>query len=158
MTDTPKRRWYQYSLRTLFVFMVLCAIACSWFAVKMQRVSEREETVRAIRKEGGWVWYDYKRNAAPGSTPEPPGPLWMRKLLGDNFFAKVVVARAPLGVRLEHWKGLTDLEVIDLKRPVTDADLEYLKELTKLKELPPNFQQFPPSKSTKHLRDSLNLV
>ena len=55
MNDSPKpkRRWYQYSLRTLLLFMVLCAIACSWFAVKMQRVKRQQEAVEAIREAGG---------------------------------------------------------------------------------------------------------
>jgi hypothetical protein len=29
----PKRRWYQYSLRTLLICVTLFAVACSWFAI-----------------------------------------------------------------------------------------------------------------------------
>jgi hypothetical protein len=36
MTDpTPSRRRLQFSLRTLLVFVTLCAIPCSWLAVEM---------------------------------------------------------------------------------------------------------------------------
>jgi len=28
-------RWYQFSLRTLLVFVTLCAMACSWLGVKI---------------------------------------------------------------------------------------------------------------------------
>ena len=36
--DAPKRRWYQYRLRTLLVLVVLASIGMSWFAVKLQQV------------------------------------------------------------------------------------------------------------------------
>ena len=38
-----KLRWYQYSLRSLFVFMTLCAVACSWFAVKKRQADEQRD-------------------------------------------------------------------------------------------------------------------
>ncbi len=51
---TPKHRlrWYQYSLRSLFVLTVLVAIAGSWFAVKKQQVEKQRAAVRAIEKLG----------------------------------------------------------------------------------------------------------
>jgi hypothetical protein len=47
MTDTtrPKRRWFQYSLRTLLVFMVLASIPMSWLAVKMQQARRQREAL-----------------------------------------------------------------------------------------------------------------
>ena len=80
----PKRRWLQFSLRTLLVFVTLSAFASGWFVVKMQRARRQREAVKAIVEAGGRVWYDYEVNAPTGSVPKPPGPAWMRKLLGEN--------------------------------------------------------------------------
>ena len=76
----PKRRWFQYSLQTLLVFVTLCAIPCSWYAVKMNRVKRQREAVEAIEKLGGRVEWS-----------KPSGPAWLRKLLPDEFFQSVDV-------------------------------------------------------------------
>ncbi len=34
----PKRRWFQYSLRSLLLLTLLCAVACSWY-VEHRRVA-----------------------------------------------------------------------------------------------------------------------
>jgi hypothetical protein len=43
MNATPKTRlrWYQYSIRSLLVLMVLVACLGSWFAVKKQQVERQ---------------------------------------------------------------------------------------------------------------------
>ena len=51
-TSTPKRRWYQYSLRALLVFVVLCAVACSWFATRLRRAHRQREALAAIQRLG----------------------------------------------------------------------------------------------------------
>ena len=87
----PFRRRYQYSLRTLLVFVTLCAVACSWFAVKMQRARRQREAAKAIMKLGGFVGYDYE------PTPSgirlqgvPPGLDWLQEILGNDFFSAIV--------------------------------------------------------------------
>lgn len=51
----PKLRWYQFSLRTLFMFITLFAVACGWLSVKMQRARRQRETVQVIVEAGGLV-------------------------------------------------------------------------------------------------------
>ena len=123
------RQRFRYSLRTLFVLMVLFAIACSWFAVRMKRARRQEEAVKAIREAGGYVWY--------GSSSTPPGPAWMRKLLGNDFFATVnLVVSMGNDADLKLLKGLSNLRTLDLTNThVTDAELEALEGLAKLQLL-----------------------
>jgi hypothetical protein len=42
------RRWFQYSLRTLLIFVTLFAVACSWFAVKLGQARRQREAVEAL--------------------------------------------------------------------------------------------------------------
>ena len=135
----PKRRWYQYSLRTLLIFVTLSAIPCSWFAVKMQQARRQRAAVEAIRKLKGIVVYDheYDREATYSG---PPGPTWLRKLVGDDFFASVLevlidelpATHAPM----PHLKELPGLQHLSLSGwHVTDASLENVEGLTQLLEL-----------------------
>ena len=144
MTDRPKRRWFQFRLRTLMVFVTLCAVACSWFAVKLQQARRQREAVEAIREAGGHVTYDYEIDA-DGSriqSPEPPGPAWLRKTLGVDFFSDVrcvyfYALWSGFGDDgMEHLKELPSLQELYLSHTqVGDAGLEHLKGLTSLKWL-----------------------
>ena len=157
-TDKPKprRRWLQFSLRTLFlVVMVLCV----WLAVITKQTRDQRLSVEAIRKVGGDVVYAHVLEQS-----DPPGPGWLRRLIGDEYFFSVSILElnhSEVGDRdlaaimrltnikrlyisnpqitdagLLHLQGLTELRVLDLgSTQTTDAGLEYLRELTNLREL-----------------------
>jgi hypothetical protein len=147
MSTTPKHRlrWYQYSLRSLFVLTVLVAIGGSWFAVKKQQVERERAAVRAIEELGGcYVGYNYQYDASgvPIPNAKPPGPAWLRAWLGDDFFAQVVtLVWEPEGGQavhagFEHLEALKQLRTLHLiSTRVTDTGLEHIKGLTKLKSL-----------------------
>ena len=140
MNETPKRpglRWFQYSLRTLLLAMLLASIAMSWVAVKVQRGREQKEAVKAIKSLGGEVHYDYEFDASGG---EPIAPAWLRSILGEDCFAIVVSVSFPSwsvpDAALDHPEHLSGLQTLGLYRThVTDAALERLKGLTHLEEL-----------------------
>ena len=137
----PKRRWYQFSLRTLLVFVLLVSVGLNWLGVKMHQARKQREAVEAILEAGGEVAYGYqfKEDGAsvPGATP--PGPAWLRKLLGDDFFRDVIRVSLELdsgGAELEHLEGLSELRRVNLaSTQVTDVGLEHIKGLTKLETL-----------------------
>lgn len=133
----PKRRWYQYSLRTLLIFVTVVAVFCSWFAVRMQRAKRQREAVEAIAKTATRVRYDYHARLSQGA--KPPDPLRLRKLLGDDFFSDVVVVglKSDAGdAELEYFQRLTELRSLGLSdTQITDAGLEHLKGMTSLKWL-----------------------
>jgi hypothetical protein len=134
-----RRRWFQYSLRTLLGAVLVASLVMSWFAVKMLQAKRQAKAVEAIRnlqqlgntqmprlvspapsptpveavpRALGSVAYDYE--LVPGG--EPPGPEALRNALGLDFLANA--AEVTLS-------GLL----------VTDAQLVYLKELPALKSL-----------------------
>lgn len=161
--DPPKRkrRWFQFSLRTLMIFTLICAIPCAWLGRKIERKRNERDAVAVILKLGGIVMYEYQ--TMPGAPPrQPPGPTWLRSLLGEKFFSEVdFVAlqhlsepkpdrRAELNqiygtnlngknvaeAAMERLEGLTRLHHLYLTNSeVSDGDLVGLEELTELQTL-----------------------
>jgi hypothetical protein len=89
-----KRRWYQYSLRTLLIIVTIFAVACSWFTVKMRQAKRQREAVEAFSKLRGTIAYDYQLDTFGHfmQGTKPPGPAWLRKFIGYDFFCTVVYA------------------------------------------------------------------
>ncbi len=58
--EKPRLRWYQYSLRTLFLLTLFVSLLMSWYAVKMKQAMAQKKAVEAILAEGGTVQYDYQ--------------------------------------------------------------------------------------------------
>jgi hypothetical protein len=134
-----KRRWFQCIRVALLVFMLLASTG-TWFTVRVQRAKRQEDAVEAIRGFWGFVAYDYEQ--VPGSAP--PGPDWMRRLFGEDFFATAV------GVALErklngpvvtdaalvHVKALHQLEWLALDdAQITDDGLQQINGMTQLRYL-----------------------
>ncbi len=144
MDDTAgrKRRWLQYSLRWPLLSASLLAILCGWFVMKVEQAAKQKAVVEEIENAGGLVWRDYQFEAdGTFSTkdPQPPGPIWLRRLLGDDFFMNVtkldLTQTEIADPGLEHLKALPRLQSLDLGAEVTDAGLEHLKGLAQLHAL-----------------------
>ncbi len=134
----PRRRWCQFSLRSLLVLMLLVSVGMSYLAVRMQRARRQSEVVETVRKMGGVVCYDSQE--PPFTQPRAPGPTLLRYLLGEDFFGTVVRvdfnSRPPADDGLECLQELPQLKMLSLdKAGVTDAGLEHLGGLTKLEFL-----------------------
>ena len=56
-----KRRWFQFSLRSLLIVVVIVAIPCAWLGWKIDQKRRECEAVAAIIKAGGIVVYDYQK-------------------------------------------------------------------------------------------------
>ena len=60
-TPRPKRRtrrFLQFSLRALLVFVLLVSVGMSWLAVKLEKARRQKEAVEALVKLGGTAVYD----------------------------------------------------------------------------------------------------
>ena len=109
MSNKPKRRWYQFSLKTVLIVMVLlCLGPGGYVAYEQNKVRRQKAAVEAIEKLGGVVGYG--RNVSTRSA-------MLRQILGDDTFAGV--------------------ESVDFWNPsrVTDADVVHLAGLEHLKSL-----------------------
>jgi internalin A len=117
---TRKRRWLQFSLRSLFVVTTLLAV---WIGYHVNRARNQQKAVETVLRLGGTIKYDYQFEE-DGSIPQGgtradasrPGPKWLRGILGDEFFCDVV-------------------HIYLAESAVTDEDLERLRYFPKLRWL-----------------------
>jgi hypothetical protein len=137
-------RWrFQFSTRSLLVLTVAVAIPCSWLAVERKKAREQQQVVATIEKQlRGSVAYDWEYDVDGAWLPNarPPGPSWLRDLLGEDFFRAVVRVNLSdekvTDAALEQLKGLGQLRKLWLEHTkVTDAGLERLRGLRQLQEL-----------------------
>jgi hypothetical protein len=128
----PKLRRFQFSLRTLLIVVTLCAILCSWLAVKTERVQREREAAAEIEKLGGKVTWVFS---------PPSGSAWLQSLrsLVENDDVSGHVIHVYLNgtqatdTDLEHLKRLPRLLLLSLDQTkVTDAGLEHLEGLSEL--------------------------
>ncbi len=81
-----KLRWYQFSLRSLLLFVGICGALLGWVGSFARRAIEHGQAIRRVEALGGTVWY-----FAPmrDSLVPPPGPSALRSVFGDKAFAQV---------------------------------------------------------------------
>ena len=79
----PKRRWFQFSLKWLFVLIALVAVPCAWLAWKLEHKRRERAAVAEIKRFTAQVWYDWQCE----NMNEPRGLGLFRRILGDDFFA-----------------------------------------------------------------------
>ena len=128
MTQPPKRRLLQFSLRGLVVF---CAVACVWIGIWINRAREQREVVQWIEKQGGNVIYENEtKGVFPLATQSTisyiPLPRVWKSWLGKDLEWDVV------------YVDLTGTEVSDLFPLKTLDNLQALHlESTKVTDLSP---------------------
>ena len=128
--------------------IVLLSFGLGWLGIKMREAERQRRAVEAIRKAGGIVFYSYELESRRRrqTTAEPPGPSWLRELVGEDFFADVghIYLNRPAvdDGMLVHLEGLRNLDSLDIGgTQVTDTGLGHLRGLTKLRWLGLSYTQ-----------------
>jgi hypothetical protein len=124
-SNEPRLRWYQWTLRSLFVLGLFVAIAMSFVATMMQDQRAQGLAADAIKKAGG----------IPGCEVS-----WLGRLLHDDSLVNVgsvaLSGNAVNGAALNQLRQLRHLQTLLLQGDaVTDRDLAYLDEVPRLKRL-----------------------
>ncbi len=108
----------------------------------MEHAGKQRAVVEEIENMGGLVWYDYQFDADGIPSTEgqaPPGPAWLRRLLGDDFFVNVtkldLTQTDITDAELKHLEALTDLQSLSLGDSITNTGLEHLRGLSQLHTL-----------------------
>ncbi len=142
------RRW-RVSVRTLLVVVAVVAIPMRMLGVRLDQKRGERQTVQMLhhlRNEAAYDYeYSYGQLQGDGETysqwdwgAAPYGPRWLRSILGDDFFSKVIYVKV-YGADdklLQAIGSLTDLRVLELHgAKITDDGLSSLAALTNLEEL-----------------------
>ena len=82
MDAMPQHRWFRYSLRTLLILVTVASAGFGWLGFKVRQKQRERTSVVELKKLGAFIRYRHEVQASPS-----PGPEWLLKLLGDDFFA-----------------------------------------------------------------------
>ncbi|HEY2840785.1 MAG TPA: hypothetical protein VGJ26_16630 [Pirellulales bacterium] len=110
MPTPPRRRWFQFSLATMFVVVTIFAIWLKW---ELNFVHERKEAIGAARHNPGHEPIDDLADDTvfvifPGDSPNtgnPRLPFW-RIWLGDQPVAGVATPPDASDETIHKWKRL----------------------------------------------------
>ena len=148
-------RWrFQFSIRLLLVLMLAVALPCSWLSVEIRNAERQRVAAEEVRKHGGWGPGDSSAgDVTPGGlvmydcaydptgrflgdrSPIPPGPAWLRRMLGEQFFTHVIAASVSTDEGLEHLQAFPRLKSLELFNEIGGPSLEKLATLPTLQEL-----------------------
>jgi hypothetical protein len=120
----------RYRLRTL---MVLLAVACVPLAIWTHRSREQRRVVTQIRKNGGWVRYDFQRDVR-GQPAESHIPKVLLSRLGEDYFHEVREVETHSAADMAELSRLRNIDCLHINVPtLTDADFLPVALLRKLK-------------------------
>ncbi len=108
----PKRRWFQFSLRTLVVVMLLVSLVLGYWGYARRRAQRQWEAVRAIREAGGTVRDDNMYWPHPNNSP-----TWQRRLgieCPEAFHVDVTLSEGSGKEIMPHLRQLRELKDIRL--------------------------------------------
>jgi hypothetical protein len=137
------RSLLRFRLRTLLLAVLVISVG---MGVYVNRVKRQQESIAAVKRLGGWAYYDYVISDDPyNSQGKSWAPAWLRQNLGDDYFHTVGVVNMDFDIEsgrkndhltdeaLAHLSGFPRLQVLRLKG--SQASDQGLAHVGKLKEL-----------------------
>ena len=124
--------------------MLICAIACAWFSVRVRSAKKQREAVKAILELGGYVEYDYQTNGTM-----PAWRQWLHSRMGVDFLAdvsSVLFAATNVDGRIVdldkatvgRFSELPELVVLDLSHTlIDDSSLTHLCNIQSIEKFSP---------------------
>jgi len=120
------------------LLVAITSIPLGWMAWQVNRVRNQRLVVAELSSVGGLVIYNYQWQQR--SRQEPPGPKWLRALLGDDIFANV----SEVDIRHDHVDEQTLARVATLPAVLTvmiqsgqisDGGLAHLAKMNTLQQV-----------------------
>ncbi|MEZ6072837.1 MAG: hypothetical protein R3C10_21880 [Pirellulales bacterium] len=131
----PRRRWFRFSLRTLLIVMILFAVWCGNASYKAQR---QKRALEALGKLDLRIHFDYQKRGSGGYSTKSqlPGPEWLSRLIGEDYFRDVVEVSTAFGGPMSsegmvHLAALPNIESLYLNESnISDSSLQYVQGLS----------------------------
>lgn len=137
-------RKFRISLRLALILFTLFAV---WFGWLSNRAYEQRTAVAEIIQAGGRIQYSHRckpiqYDAWVTFHAEPPGPKFLRKMIGNDYFTSVIgihlsdVPETHIHEIVKMVGNLKKVRFLDLQnQPVTDNDLSHISNLKLLEQL-----------------------
>lgn len=148
MTAIYKRRKLKFALRS--VFLAIAALSFP-LGLLVNSAHKQERAVVEVLRAGGKVAYAHQVSAGPqdrhlyfyqiplNARAAPPGPEWLRRIVGDQYFIKVVAVWLPSRPServLEYLQYLPHLIFVDAgSSEIANADVTLLSKAASIEEL-----------------------
>jgi hypothetical protein len=93
----PKRSWWRFRFSLKWLLLIVTAV-CVWLGIISYRANRQRDAVAYIVNHDGGVSYAHAWDYS-GRFPQeikgatPPGPAWLRNLIGDHYFFDVTFMR-----------------------------------------------------------------
>ncbi len=142
MTDRGTRLM-RFSLRVFLVVIVLLAVVLGLGSL---RIRKQRQFVSTLQQMGGYV--EYAHEVPPDmlvdvggelSAPEPPGPVWLRNLIGDELFFSVRSVHLPTDASDDDVTSLKPLDTVEelwaRSQGVSDDGLAMLAKYKRVRRL-----------------------
>jgi hypothetical protein len=139
MTPAPKRRWFAYSLRTLFVVVTVVSICVAWVAYERRQSRHEFQIVEQLQARNGTVHIEVAGlfdAAEPYGKPNRKRSWWRWALSGlcGPRVRSLQLAGNPLFDDLSPLAGLKSLQSLDVQENQV-SDLTVLAQLKSLNYL-----------------------
>ena len=137
-TPKPRRRWLQFSLRTMILIMLLIGCGLGWFAHERKQARDQRKAAMEIKQLGGVAMQCGRYEPQNGWKSRVPS--WLKRILGDDVFLTIsyVSLRKSKAtdkdlVRLRAFPQLKELDLSESH--ITDAGLVHLDGTPRLQKL-----------------------
>ena len=106
MTESPtKPRWFRFSLRFLLLLVTIICVSLGW---KVYQVRNQQAVAAKLVQADMTVKFDehpFAKGVNIARLQGPPGPKWLRRILGDEFFTQLtdIDARRTADFVLREW-------------------------------------------------------
>lgn len=136
-----KLAWHQFRLRTLLTVMAILGVLMAMLMSAVHSAQTQKAALQRLRCRGtsAVVRYSYEKGETWGSflPNSPPGPTWLRNLIGPDLFQTVVlVDMRSVWMYHDELAALEDLPSVETiwlgESEVSDDDLRHLRPLRHL--------------------------
>ena len=123
MSIQRRRRWFRFSLRTLFVAVTLLAIPLGWLGYSVHWIRQRHAALAASGPAAGWTTQNMGWEGFPLSPErQAPGLLW---LFGELGVSRIHISHGPSDKEVAHLKSLfPEAAILDDRNQWFGARLE----------------------------------
>lgn len=135
-----RRLRVQFSLRAMLLAFLVAGPLIALMHHSVYRAAVQRRAVAAIERKGGSVFYDYQFQEDGDMkqwSPSPPGPAWLRRIVGDDCFREVTHVTLKRGGldQLASLRSMENLSVPSSLLQGDDPNIGSLRGLARLRRL-----------------------